>query len=77
MEEFNISLTSKNDIEQNVKQWLQDKTNKENFKRLLPYYFNIIKRGESYEELLRLINTNVINKNESKMNETLNLKSLF
>ncbi|CAD8188882.1 unnamed protein product [Paramecium octaurelia] len=77
MEEFNISLTSINKIQTIVNEWFRDKTNEENFKKLLPFYFNIIKRGESPEELLSLINKNVMQKNKSHWNETLNLKSLF
>ncbi|CAD8079750.1 unnamed protein product [Paramecium primaurelia] len=72
MEEFNISLTSKNNKEDIIQEWLKDKTNENNFKKLLPYYFNIIKRRESPEDLLSFINSQ-----DGRKNESLNLKSLF
>ncbi|CAD8150602.1 unnamed protein product [Paramecium octaurelia] len=56
---------------------VKSKTNKEIFRKLLPFYFNIIKRGESSEELLSQINYNIFAQNKSQSNETLNLKSLF
>ncbi|CAD8146616.1 unnamed protein product [Paramecium octaurelia] len=77
MEDFNISLTSNNQMQQTVNYWLEDKRNKDNYNKLLPYYFNIIKRGESPEELLSLINKKVIQEKEGRRNETLNFKSLF
>ncbi|CAD8096639.1 unnamed protein product [Paramecium primaurelia] len=77
MEEFNISLTSQMDIELTVQEWLKNRGDKTNFKKLLPYYFNIIKRGESPEDFLALINKNIIQRNQNNNNETFNLKSLF
>ncbi|CAD8175679.1 unnamed protein product [Paramecium pentaurelia] len=77
MEEFNISLTSQMDIELTVQEWLKNRGDKTNFKKLLPYYFNIIKRGESPEDFLALINKNIIKTKQNNNNETFNLKSLF
>lgn len=47
MEEFNISLTSQAETESTIIEWLKNRGDKTKFKKLLPYYFNIIKRGES------------------------------
>ncbi|CAD8105644.1 unnamed protein product [Paramecium sonneborni] len=77
MEDFNIQLISEQEKEKNIQEWLENKSDEKTFKNLLPYYFNIIKRGESAEHLLGLINNKVINNQRNKKFETLNIKSLF
>lgn len=59
LEDFNISLTLLGEQEQEdlVKDWIKNIKDHEAFKKLIPFFFNFIKRGESFGDFLTIINT--------------------
>ncbi|CAD8195879.1 unnamed protein product [Paramecium octaurelia] len=75
LNEFNLTLTKENPkiSEQIVQEWLNDRKDNKKFRNLIPYYFNIIKRGEPSQHLLDLINQD----RKFDQMDCLNMKSLF
>ncbi|CAD8170652.1 unnamed protein product [Paramecium pentaurelia] len=70
LEEFNISLTllDKEKQQELVKKWIKEVKDSQNFKELIPFFFNIIKRGESSKIFLQIINQQI------KQNKELSIK---
>ncbi|CAD8070845.1 unnamed protein product [Paramecium primaurelia] len=80
LEEFNISMTllDKKQQQNLVKEWIQDVKDSNNFKKLIPFFFNIIKRGESSKTFLSIINQQIkYNKELSIKYGYFNQKSIF
>ncbi|CAD8174795.1 unnamed protein product [Paramecium octaurelia] len=80
LEEFNISLTLLSKAEQQdlVKNWINDVKDSSNFKKLIPFFFNIIKRGESSKTFLSIINQQIKSKKELQEKYSyFNQKSMF
>ncbi|CAK58173.1 unnamed protein product (macronuclear) [Paramecium tetraurelia] len=75
LNEFNLTLIQENPeiSKQIINDWLSDRKDHKKFKNLIPFYFNIIKRGEPSQHLLDLINQ------DRKFDhlDSLNMKSLF
>ncbi|CAK82859.1 unnamed protein product (macronuclear) [Paramecium tetraurelia] len=78
LEDFNISLTVITSQQEGriVQDWMDNLKDTVKFKALIPFFFNIIKRGESPKKLLSIITTH-----RSQNKETLkiirNMKALF
>ncbi|CAD8074924.1 unnamed protein product [Paramecium primaurelia] len=66
LEEFNITLVELNPQEQYqlIQNWIQNIKDNNKFKDLLPFYFNIIKRGEPSKTFLHMINQQLKNQQE-------------
>ncbi|CAK76955.1 unnamed protein product (macronuclear) [Paramecium tetraurelia] len=80
LEDFNISLTllNKQQQEELVKNWIQKVKDPEAFKQLIPFFFNIIKRGEPSSEFLTIINEQIIKEEELRTKYgCFNQKSIF
>ncbi|CAD8169468.1 unnamed protein product [Paramecium octaurelia] len=80
LEDFNISLSEYSEQEQKqvFSNWIQDMTDSQKFKQIIPLFFNIIKRGESPQDVLILANQTL--QKDRKIADgigCLNLKSLF
>ncbi|CAD8144159.1 unnamed protein product [Paramecium octaurelia] len=67
IEQFILSRTEQKKNNQIIN-WVFDLNNKEYFLSLLPFLFDIIKRGESIEQLLDQVNKNIGNENIEFMN---------
>ncbi|CAD8160471.1 unnamed protein product [Paramecium pentaurelia] len=78
LEDFNISLTETSQEQEKiiVQDWLDDIKDKSKFKKLIPFFFNIIKRGESSTKLLSIITT-YRRKGQESIKITSNMKALF
>ncbi|CAK77667.1 unnamed protein product (macronuclear) [Paramecium tetraurelia] len=78
LEDFNISLTETSQEQEKmiVQDWLDDIKDISKFKKLIPFFFNIIKRGESSKKLLSII-TSYRRKVQQSIKITNNMKSLF
>ncbi|CAD8186909.1 unnamed protein product [Paramecium octaurelia] len=80
LEDFNISLSEYCEQEQKqvLENWIQEMTNAQIFNQIIPLFFNLIKRGESPQEVLILANE-TLQKNKQLADEIgcFNLKSLF
>ncbi|CAD8068942.1 unnamed protein product [Paramecium primaurelia] len=61
LEDFNISLTllNKQQQEELVKNWIKNVKDPDAFKQLIPFFFNIFKRGEPSTEFLTIINEQI------------------
>ncbi|CAD8176415.1 unnamed protein product [Paramecium octaurelia] len=80
VEEFNITLVELNqqDQYQLVYAWVLDIKNNKKFKNLLPFYLNIIKRGESPTIFLNMINQLIQTQQEQSIKYGyFNFKSMF
>ncbi|CAD8131511.1 unnamed protein product [Paramecium pentaurelia] len=61
LEDFNISLTllNKQQQEELVKNWIKNVKDPDAFKQLIPFFFNIFKRGEPSTDFLTIINEQI------------------
>ncbi|CAD8118557.1 unnamed protein product [Paramecium primaurelia] len=78
LEDFNISLTETSFQQQKklVRDWMDNIKDTQKFKSLIPFFFNIIKRGESSIQLLSIIKQ-FNNQNRESINIISNRKALF
>ncbi|CAD8108663.1 unnamed protein product [Paramecium sonneborni] len=80
LEEFNISLILLSQQQQLVlvQNWINDVKDSKTFRQLIPFFFNIIKRGESSTQFLSLINREIKkNVTQFKKYGHFNQKALF
>ncbi|CAD8174714.1 unnamed protein product [Paramecium octaurelia] len=80
LEEFNISLTllSKEEQQNLVNNWIKEAKDSNNFKKLIPFFFNIIKRGESSKTFLSIINQQIKSQKELQQKFSyFNQKAMF
>ncbi|CAD8144095.1 unnamed protein product [Paramecium pentaurelia] len=67
IEQFNLSRIDKK-FNNQIKEWVSNLNNSEHFLSLLPFLFDIIKRGESIDPLLDQVNKKISNQNKEYMN---------
>ncbi|CAD8102332.1 unnamed protein product [Paramecium sonneborni] len=80
LEKFNISLTLLNEKEQKdlIVKWIKNIKNQNAFEQLIPFFFNIIKRGESSTSFLQIINQQIkANRDLESKYGYFNQKSIF
>ncbi|CAD8119813.1 unnamed protein product [Paramecium sonneborni] len=76
--DFSISFSVMTNYEQVelIKSWVQSMNDQQKFKQLIPFFFNIIKRGENPKKFIQLINKE-LELNQSLFKNGLNMKALF
>ncbi|CAK81486.1 unnamed protein product (macronuclear) [Paramecium tetraurelia] len=80
LEEFNIASTllSRADQLGLVNNWIKDAKDSINLKKLIPFFFNIIKRGESSKNFLSIVNQQLMSSKElQEKYGYFNQKSIF